>query len=148
MPKYKMDMSGEKGRAPLLPEGWHDFKIKGVVEATSSKGNEMFIITVTHVETGSDQDVYAISTPGKRWFLKMLLAACCIPASEDGVYEWDTSDIIGLIVKGRVEHQQDEPWIDRQGNTRQGAMKGNIVEWKESDTPNEVPGPTFNPDAE
>ena len=140
MGKYKMDMSGEKGRAALLPEGWHDFQVKKVIESISKQKNEMFIITIMDLETFQDQDVYAVSTPGKRWFLKMFLAALNIPASEDGVYEWDISDVEGLNISGRIQHVQDDPWIDREGKTRPGSMKGNIVEWRESEVANDAPG--------
>lgn len=135
---YSHDMSGEKGRATLLPEGWHSFKVKNVVEATSKQGNEMFIITLKHLENGDEQDVYAVATPGKRWFLKQFLTALCIPAGADGVYKWSISDVIGLNISGRVEHETSD-WIDRSGNTRT-STKGRVVEWRESEIANEVPG--------
>ena len=137
MAKYKHDMSGEKARGALLEEGWHDFLVKNVVFGISKTGgNEQFIITLKEAQTGDELDVYAIAVQGKRWFLKMFLAAMSIPASADGVYEWDTSDVIGLYVSGRIEHEQSDPWTDREGKTRPGSLKNRVAEFRASQVPN------------
>ena len=126
MGKYQHDMSGESKKNAPLPEGWRRFKITACVEKTSKQGNEMFVFNFTDLETKQVEEVYAIATQGKRWFLKMILAACNIPASEDGVYDWDIIDILDQEVLGLVKHEQEE-WINRDGKTVT-STKGKIIE--------------------
>jgi hypothetical protein len=131
MGKYSMDMSKEQGPAVILPEGWNEYIVKDCKESLSKKNNEMFIITLALEKDESiTGDVYAISTPGKRWFLKNFLAACEVPASEDGVYDWDISDVIGKIISGKGESSQ-EKWIDREG-TERTSTKTKIVAFNKS----------------
>jgi hypothetical protein len=114
---YKHDMSKEKSRKDLLPEGQRKFQIVGCKEAVAkSSGNDMFIFTFKDVITEQEEEVYAIAVKGKRWFLKSILAACRIEASKDGVYEWEISHVMDKIVLGTVIHFEDE-WINRSGNT-------------------------------
>jgi hypothetical protein len=56
----------------------------------------------------------------------MILDACNIPVSEDGVYDWDIIDIIDQEVLGLVKHEQEE-WINRDGKTVTNT-KGKIIE--------------------
>ena len=115
---YKMPMNDEKrpNVKKLLPEGWRLFEIVGAVESTSKSGNQMFIITAKDVETGYEDTWYAVAEPKKRWFLKTILAACGCAASEDGVYDWELSDILNKSISGLVEHEDNE-WINRDGET-------------------------------
>ena len=110
---YKMDMSQEKEKKPLLPEGWREFEIVACVEETSKAGNDMFKFKISDVLTNQEEEVYAIATQGKRWFLKQVLTACQVAAGEDGVYEWDIPDVIGQTIFGKVEHIE-ETWINRE----------------------------------
>jgi hypothetical protein len=126
-------MSQERERKGALPEGWRRFKIVACQEGISKAGNEQFIMTFRDCETQQDEPVYAIAVQGKRWFLKSILSACGIEAAKDGVYDWDIIDILDQYVLGRVEHVQEDPWIDREGKTRPGATKGKIVEIKQDD---------------
>lgn len=118
MAKHKMDMSGEKkpNIKVLLPQGWREFKIVGCEEKTSKAGNLMFVFSSQDKETGYIDTWYAVAEAGKRWFLKSILAACNCPASSDGVYDWETSDVIGKNVLGLVIHEENE-WINREGET-------------------------------
>ncbi len=118
---YSMNMSQEKApkRKKLLPEGWHDFTITNCREETSKKGNLMFVFTMRHDATGYEDDVYAVATEGKRWFLKMILAACDCASSADGTYEWDIPDVLNKRVHGLVEHEDNE-YINREGETVKG----------------------------
>ena len=131
-----MDMSGESMPKVLLPKGWRKFKIESGDEQTSKKGNPMFKFVFIDLETESAHEVYAVSTQGKRWFLKQILTACDVEAGQDGVYEWDLLDVIGMVVLGRVEHEPNE-WIDRQGKKRI-EMQGKIAEVKGD---GEIPSP-------
>ncbi len=112
---YKHDMSqeNESGKV-LLPEGWRDFEIVNCVETVSKQGNDMFKFTFVDKETTEDVEVYAISTPKKRWFLKQILSACKVMASEDGIYEWDIPDVLGKTVSGLVVHEPND-WTDKYG---------------------------------
>ena len=114
---YKMDMSNEKkpNVKVCLPEGWRKFKLVHAEEATSKAQNMMFVITAEDKETGYCDTWYAIAVPGKRWFLKILLSACNCPASEDGEYDFDLTDIIGKSVEGLCVHE-DNKWINRDGD--------------------------------
>ena len=131
MGKYKMQMNGETApkKKVLLPIGWRRFKIDTIEEMTSKSGNPMFKFTLFDLETLSSHDVYAVSTEGKRWFLKMLLAACNVAAAADGVYDWDTSDVLNQIVQGRIEHEPND-WVDRNGVQRT-EQQSKIVEIRE-----------------
>jgi hypothetical protein len=128
---YRYDMSKEKDKGVLLPEGWRRFKVTACEEKVSKSGNDMFVLTFMDCETRQSEEVYAIATQGKRWFLKSILSACGIEAAQDGIYEWDIPDILDQYVQGRVEHFEEE-WIDRSGKSRT-TKKGKIVEVKEDD---------------
>ena len=130
---YKMDMSKEKEvtRKKLLPEGWRKFNILSCEPSVSKSGNDMFIIELEDVETSYIDKIYAISTEGKRWFLKSILAACNVPASQDGVYDWEAKDIIGKQIEGLIEHEDNE-WINRQGD-KVITKQHRIVEFKASE---------------
>ena len=118
MGKYKHDMTKETDPSVQMPVGWHEYVVAGCREATSKAGNDMFIITlVLHKDSSISGDVYAIAEQGKRWFLKQLLTACQVAAGKDGVYEWDTDDVIGKHVLAQGI-SRDEKWIDREGNER------------------------------
>ena len=110
-------MSKEREFGIMLPEGWREFEIIDCQEETSKAGNEMFLFTVQDVETQKiPDDIYAIATQGKRWFLKQVLSACGIGAAKDGVYKWDTTDVIGSSIMGEVKHFDNE-FINREGET-------------------------------
>jgi len=113
---YRHDMSKESKKKALLPEGWRPFKITACEEKVSKKGNDMFVFTFTDIETGQDEEVYAIAAQGKRWFLKGILSACGVAAAEDGVYDWDMVDVMNKAIRGYVVHEEEE-WINRQGET-------------------------------
>lgn len=114
----QMDMSQEKApvRKKLMPEGWRKLTIIECEPSVSKGGNDMFIITWRDQETGYEEKVYAVATQGKRWFLKTILTACGIPAGKDGIYDWNTSDIIGKEIIGLFEHEPNE-YINRNGET-------------------------------
>lgn len=112
--KYSMDMSGEKEKKELIPEGWRRFQIYACVEHTSKAGNAGFKFSVLDNDLGQDEEVYAIGVEGKRWFLKSILAACNIAAAQDKVYDWDIKDVLDKIIMVRIEHY-DDPWVNREG---------------------------------
>ena len=114
---YRYDMSKETPPRVCLPKGWRRFKIEDGNETTSKSGNPMFKFIFVDLETVTEHEIYAIATQGKRWFLKQILTACNVEAGQDGVYEWDLPNVLGQIVQGRVEHEQND-WIDRSGNSR------------------------------
>ena len=142
MKKYSHDMSRESNRG-LLPEGWRKFKIVKCEKAVSKAGNEMFIFNLQDAITKKVEQVYAIATQGKRWFLKSLLAACDIPASQDGIYEWDVEDVLDQDIMGKVEHI-DERWINREGE-KITSTKGKITE---IDKAGEIPITNEKPEEE
>lgn len=128
--QFSHDMSDESERHEFekLPDGWREFTILDCNESTSKSGNEMFIFVFEDKETGQKGDVYAISTQGKRWFLKQILGACEVEASADGVYDWDIEDVIGKEVQGLIKNATEE-WIDREGE-KQSALKPKVVQVK------------------
>lgn len=116
-----MDMSEEKkvSKKLLLPVGWRASKIIGCSEeVVSKKGNKQFILRFKDKETGYEEDVYAVSEPKKRWFLKEILDACDIK-HENGVYKFEpplNKNLIGKYVDVLIEHEDNE-WINRNGET-------------------------------
>lgn len=131
MGKYQMDMNGEDKVNFEMPDGWHEFEVVKIENTVSKQGNEMFVAKVVSADdAGIGTDVYLIAEKGKRWFLKQLLKACDCPAGEDGVYDWSEEDVEGRTVEGRVEHQQEQEWIDRKGVTQPGKLRARIVEFK------------------
>jgi len=127
MGKYQHDMSEESEKV-LLPEGWREFEIINCEEKVSKSGNDMFVFKIADCKTYQEVEIFAIAIKKKRWFLKSILKACNVPASADGIYDWDIPDVLGKIVQGRVEHQKEE-WIDRESKTRT-TTKSRIVEIK------------------
>lgn len=125
---YKMDMRGEKEKKNPLPEGWRDFEIISCEEAVSKQGNDMFKFIFADLETGQEEEIYAIATQGKRWFLKQILSACGVEAGQDGIYEWDIPEVLNKTIQGLVKHIEEE-WINREGESIV-TKKGKIVEVK------------------
>ncbi len=119
MQKFKHDMSGEKtpSKKYLFNEGWHTWEVTGIEEKKSKSGKDMFVITLVEDINLQQIQVYAIATPGKRWFLKEFLSACGCAASTDGIYEWGISDVMGKKITGLIEHE-DNTWVDREGFER------------------------------
>ena len=116
---YRHDMSQENERHEFenLPNGWREFIIKDCKESVSKKGNEQFVFLFEDEETSEQGDIYAIAVPKRRWFLKQILFACNIVASEDGIYDWGIPDVLEKRVMGLVVSVQEE-WIDRNGDTQ------------------------------
>jgi hypothetical protein len=128
---YDHDMNGEDRVVFEMPDGWHDFEIVNLTEQKSKQNNDMFVAKVVSAEDyGVGCDVYLLAEKGKKWFLKQLLTACGIVSDEEGHMLWDIPDIEGKTVSGRIEHQQDKDWIDREGKTQPGKNKARIVEFK------------------
>jgi len=125
-------MSREKApkRKKLLPEGWRTFTILDCKEAKSKSGNDMFIFSIKDCLTGYEEDIYAIATQGKRWFLKTILDAVGCSASQDGVYDWDTDEVMNKEFSGLVEHEPNK-YINREGETVE-TTQHKIVEVKEA----------------
>ena len=116
MSTYSMDMSQEKepNRKVLFPKGWREFEIINAKESVSKAGNKQMIFTVEDVETEEYDEIYAIMTEGKRWKLKQILNAVGCEGGQDGVYNWELSDVLGKRFMGLVEHKTNN-WIDRDG---------------------------------
>ena len=129
MAQYKMDMNSEKAPGVQFPTGWNKYNVENCVAMTSKKGNEMFKVTIAlSADKTVAGDVYAITEPGKRWFLKQLLASCGIPAGTDGIYEFDIGDLLDKPVMAQGI-PQEETWIDREGNNRT-STKTKLVAFK------------------
>jgi len=117
MVKRTDDMSQEKrpNIKRVLPEGWLKMKIESCEPSISKSGNQMMIIELIEAKTGSVEKIYLVAEQGKRWQLKKLLIACGIEAGKDGVYDWDTQDIIGKEIQA-LNEPEDNTWINRDGN--------------------------------
>lgn len=126
---YKDDMSQERKPAGLIPKGHRVVRVTEMIESKSKSGNMMFITQIEDVETRIGMAVYLVSEPKKRWMLKSLLTAVKAKAGEDGVYEWDVTDVIGKTVTAVVDHVEEE-YINRDGNTVK-ALKAKISEFYE-----------------
>ena len=113
---YSDNMDNEQApkRKKLLNQGWRIFQIKQGKEATSKSGNPMFIFTIQDNETDYIEDIYCVSTPGKRWILKCILSSCGIERNTDGNYNWDIPDVLNKDILGLVEHEPNE-YINREG---------------------------------
>ena len=122
-------MSNEKAPSTLLPEGWRNFKVKNVEEKTSKGGNEMLVFTLQDSEFDSCDDVYAIMTQGKRWFLKGILKACGVEVLDGDVYKFELGDLMGKYIEGRVEHYPDK-YTNREGLEVE-KIKHKIADFKE-----------------
>ena len=114
MPEY--NMSEERRPPSILQEGARLVRITEMIFGTSKGGNEMYTTTIEDTKTHKSMQVWLVATPKKRWMLKSLLAACEIPASQDGVYSFETKDIIGKSVIAMIEHVEEE-WVNREGET-------------------------------
>jgi len=116
MVNRKDDMSGEKApsRKKVLPEGWMDMSIESCEPSVSKAGNQMMIVELYNKENNYSEKIYLVAEQGKRWQLKKLLTACGIEAEKDGVYDWDTEDIVGKEIKA-LNEPEDNTWINREG---------------------------------
>ena len=112
MPEY--NMSEERRPPSILQEGARLVRITEMIFGTSKGGNEMYTTTIEDTKTHKSMQVWLVATPKKRWMLKSLLSACEVPASQDGVYSFETKDIIGKSVIAMIEHVT-EPWTNREG---------------------------------
>src|SRR3990167_9487772 len=108
MSEFDMREERKPTMKKLLPEGWREFKIVGCGdEVKSKKGNNQYIIRLRDIETGYEEDIYAVSEPKKRWFLKEILDACGV-GHEEGVYKFEpplSQHLISKIINGLVEHE-------------------------------------------
>lgn len=141
---YSDNMDNEQApkRKKLLNQGWRVFQIKQGKEATSKAGNPMFIFTIQDNETNYIEDIFCISSPGKRWVLKCILSACGIERSASGTYDWDIPDILNKDILGLVEHEPNE-YINRDGETIK-TTQHKIVDFKKYE-PTNVDGRPVNP---
>lgn len=114
--KYDMSNEPKPKLRKLLPKGWRQFTIIACKEAKSKGGNDMFIFTIVDRETGYEEDIYAVATQGKRWFLKSILTAVGCVGGADGCYEWEIEDVINQTFMGLVEHEPNS-YINREGIT-------------------------------
>jgi hypothetical protein len=130
MAKYSMDMSKESERLTMkLDEGWYPFEVISMKEEKSKSGNMMFEITIVlSNDPTTGCTVFAVAEEGKRWFLKQLLSACGVSPKENGVYDFDTDEIVGKTVNGYVTNQT-ETWINRNGE-EQTTMKSKVVKFQ------------------
>lgn len=113
--QYRHDMSNEGSDNVVFPEGWREFIITDCKSTTFKSGNPGFEFKFMDIGTGQDFPIVrAIDVPGKRWFLKQILIACEIPAGEDGIYEWDITDVLNKQITGKIENCTEE-WTDRNG---------------------------------
>ena len=112
-----MNMGDEKApsRKKVLPEGWLSVTVESCEPSVSKAGNQMMIVGLKETETGYIETIYLVAEQGKRWQLKKLLTACGIEAGKDGVYDWDTDDIIGKKIRA-LNEPEDNTWINREGN--------------------------------
>lgn len=114
MGDFKDDMSGEKKPSAILPEGLRTVRVTEMIKGLSKAGNNQFVTTIEDIETRQSMQVWLVAEPKKRWMLKSLLAAVEAPASQDGVYDWSLTDVIGKTVIANIKHYK-EPWINKEG---------------------------------
>lgn len=114
MSEHNHNMSEEKRPPVLLPEGARLVRITEMIFGKSKANNDMFTATIEDIKTHKSMQVWLIAEPKKRWMLKSLLTSCEIPAGQDGIYGWDTKDVIGKSVIAMIEHFT-EPWTNREG---------------------------------
>ena len=133
--KWPVSMEGEKDKAPLLTEGWHEFEIVGVKlvsEKESGSGNAYF-----HWDMRSEEGSIPMRTTlikGKRWLLKQVLLACGIKSREDDPeqkYAFGPEDVEGKKVLGRVANKTGKPFTGRDGELVEPQPKSEIVTVKE-----------------
>lgn len=113
---YSDDMSQEHKPSSIFPAGNRSIRVLEMMETTSKAGNRMFQTVIEDIKTKSTMTIFLVAEPKKRWMLKSLLTACQLPAGEDGVYNWDVTDVIGKSMLANVEHYQED-WINREGVT-------------------------------
>jgi hypothetical protein len=110
------DMRGE-GQSVLLPDGWQKVLVVDCKIETSKNGNEMYVITTDHPETGSTDITYAVTKKGKRWLLKSFLGACGFQKDEKGIYKDVTPEAcIGITVEAQNKAEDNE-FTTRDGET-------------------------------
>lgn len=114
MSKYRDDLSQERKPKGLIPEGNRLVRVLEMIESVSKGGNKMFTCQIEDLGTKEIMPVWLLNEPKKRWLLKSLLSACEVAAAQDGIYEWDTSDVIGKTVVALIQHEE-KPWINREG---------------------------------
>ncbi len=112
---HNMDKEKAPSRKVLLPEGWRMIRIIGVKEGTSKAGNPQFIFRIQDSDTKHEEDLYAVATEGKRYFLKQILVACGVKELL-GTFNWDVPDVLNKEILALVEHKPNE-YINRQGET-------------------------------
>jgi hypothetical protein len=127
---FEYDMRGE-GERVLLDEGWHLFLVANMEARQSKSGNEMFVATLDHPDSGASEDVYLITAKGKRWKLKGFLKACGIQEDAQGVYKFEPSDIIGKSVEAYNKPEPNE-YVNREGETIK-EMCNNLTKFQKTD---------------
>ena len=137
-----LDNEPKPSRKRLLPQGWRIFQLKSGKETTSKAGNPMFVFEIQDKETEYAEDIYCVSTPGKRWLLKCILSSVGIERSTAGTYNWDIPDVLNKDICGLVEHEPND-YINRNGDTVK-TVQHRIVDFKKYE-PNPLTQDNSNP---
>lgn len=114
----RYDMSNEKEIIvrELIPEGDRVLEVINVELKTSKRGSEMLEWSIRDIETGKTDILYTITAQGKRWALKVLLAACKVIVDDGEIYTFEIKDLIGKIIVGTNKHIIED-WVNREGVT-------------------------------
>ena len=97
------------GQSILLPEGWHTLYVVDITIETSSKGNEMWVITTEEFESGSVDKTYAVTNKKTGWVFSSFLKACGYKRNAQGIYkDIEPENCIGRSVEGQNKVEENE----------------------------------------
>jgi len=104
------------GTSILIDDGWYPVLITDITIKTSSKGNEMWVITTEEPLSGSVDKTYAPTKKPKNWVLLSLLKACGFKKDpETKLYKDVTPDVcIGMTVEAQNKTEENN-FIRRNG---------------------------------
>ena len=102
------DCSGV-GRSILIPDGWHTVSVVDISIETSKQGNNMWVITTEHPESGSVDKTYAVTKKPKCWVFDDFLRACGYKKNAQGEFkDVEVANCLGMSVQAQNKAEPNE----------------------------------------
>lgn len=97
------------GTSILMPEGWNTVLVVDISIETSSKGNEMWVVSTEEPLTGSVDKTYAVTKKSTGWVFSSFLKACGYARNAQGIYEnIEPEHCIGMSVEAQNKPEPNE----------------------------------------
>lgn len=110
------DCSGV-GQSMLIADGWNTVSVVDISVETSKQGNNMWVITTEHPESGSVDKTYAVTKKPNCWVFDSFLKACGYKRNAQGIFTGvEVGNCLGMSVQAQNKAESNE-FVTRDGET-------------------------------